>query len=127
MPVNVAASPLVIAEGRTLRSAAEAASYLEPVDVAEGIYDAEGRLLSIETGGSRGRVRAAEGPSGRAGASEEPSGDFLQRVDEPANPERDPPRHNWLGANGSYRTVLFELFDDLARSVRGRELRRGGR
>ena len=58
--------PLVVAEKWDVTlfgPVAEVEAYLEPVDVADAVfrdYDAEGRLLGIETDGSRVYVRALE-------------------------------------------------------------------
>lgn len=132
-------SPIIVAEGRDVAlfvSVAEAESYLEPIDAADGIYrgyDAEGRLLKVEPDGSGVRVRAAEGSPGHVGELGDLLRGFLERVGEPVDPGCD----LWglvaacdeygVETPANFRAVLFGSLDDLRRSVCGRELRRGRR
>ena len=138
--MSVIRFPIIIAEGWDVTlfdPAAEAESYLEPVDVAGAIfrgYDAEGRALEVETDGSGVSIRAAENwPVGHAGELEELLGGFLGRVGEPAESGCDLAclvaacdRHK-VESPDSFRAILSGLFDDLWRSFRGLELRGGGR
>ncbi len=62
--MSVVEPPIIVAEDRAVAlfdPAAEAESYLKPVDVTKGVYrgyDAMGRLLKIETDRSGVRIRA---------------------------------------------------------------------
>lgn len=137
--MNLIEPPIIVGEYWDVTlfvSVAEAESYLEPWDVTDETfrcYDAEGRLLEIEPDGSGVRIRAAEESPGHAGELEDLLRGFLERVGESVDPGCDLSclvaacdRHR-VEMPGSFRTVLFGLFNDLWRSVRGRELRRGRR
>ncbi len=138
--MSVVEPPIIVAEDRAVAlfdPAAEAESYLKPVDVTKGIYrgyDAMGRLLKIETDGSGARIPGTTGSAPEhAGELEELLRGFLKRVSEPARPGCDL-LPGLVAACGRYkvetsdgfRAALFGLSGDLWRSVRGLRLRRRG-
>ncbi|HEV8044371.1 MAG TPA: hypothetical protein VGP38_04265, partial [Rubrobacter sp.] len=85
--MNAVAAPVVIVEGwdvSLFESVAEAESYLEPVDVSDGVYfgfGAEGRLSRIETDGVRVRIRTAEKEPIHVEELEDLLRGFLERVE----------------------------------------------
>ena len=113
---------IVVAEGPVALFVSVAEFCLEPVDVAGGVYrdhDDKGRLPNLGTGGDGARVRAAEESPVYAGEAADPGWDLACLV---AACDK-----HWVETPGSFRTELFELFDDLWRSISGRKLRRRGR
>jgi hypothetical protein len=134
--LNAVAAPVVIVEGwdvSLFESVAEAESYLEPVDVSDGVYfgfDAEGRLSRIETDGVRVRIRTAEKEPIHVEELEDLLRGFLERVEKLVGSDCDlrcpvaACAVYTMREPESFRAVLALFFEDLLRTLIGQRLRR---
>ena len=131
-------TPIVVAEGWDIilfKTVADAESYLEPIDVINGIfdgYDAEGRLLKFETNVNEVRIYAAEEEPAHSGELERLLRGFLNQIEDPtgANFDCDLPclvaacdRFVYESPQ-NFRVVLLQFFRDFFRGLLGRDFSR---